>query len=227
MKKFLSRAALGVAAVGVFALASCNGTPDPTTTEEKPTTTTPEPTTTVDDSVNEAAKKLLANLIFEADGTAVTGDVQLPAYLASGDTQVTIQWESDSELVKVGIGNTASGVDSAVIGGSGSKVSSNHSAVIGSIYGTASGDRSAVIGGESNSANGNNSVIISGVSNSTSTSGSNSVVIGGNHNTALAYQLKTGHYSKDGTAGTLSGTTGDTFIAPEIVLDRTNIYFGT
>lgn len=102
MKKFLSRAALGVAAVGVFALASCNGTPDQTTTEEKPTTTTPEPTTTVDDSVNEAAKKLLANLIFEADGTAVTGDVQLPAYLASGDTQVTIQWESDSELVKVG-----------------------------------------------------------------------------------------------------------------------------
>ena len=102
MKKFLSRAALGVAAAGVFALASCNGTPDPTTTEEKPTTTTPEPTTTVDDSVNEAAKKLLANLIFEADGTAVTGDVSLPAYLASGDTQVTIHWESDSELVKVG-----------------------------------------------------------------------------------------------------------------------------
>ena len=102
MKKFLSRAALGVAAAGVFALASCNGTPDPTTTEEKPITTTPEPTTTVDDSVNEAAKKLLANLIFEADGTAVTGDVQLPAYLASGETQVTIHWESDSELVKVG-----------------------------------------------------------------------------------------------------------------------------
>ena len=102
MKKFLSRAALGVAAAGVFALASCNGTPDPTTTEEKPTTTTPEPTTTVDDSVNEAAKKLLANLIFEADGTAVTGDVSLPAYLASGETQVTIHWESDSELVKVG-----------------------------------------------------------------------------------------------------------------------------
>ena len=101
MKKFLSRAALGVAAAGVFALASCNGTTDPTTTEEKPTTT-PVPTTTADDSINEAARKLLANLIFEADGTAVTGDVALPAYLASGETQVTINWESDSELVKVG-----------------------------------------------------------------------------------------------------------------------------
>lgn len=100
MKKFLSRAALGVAAAGVFALASCNGTTDPTTTE-KPTTT-PVPTTTADDSINEAARKLLANLIFEADGTAVTGDVALPAYLASGETQVTINWESDSELVKVG-----------------------------------------------------------------------------------------------------------------------------
>lgn len=100
MKKFLSRAALGVAAAGVFALASCNGTTDPTTTE-KPTTT-PVPTTTADDSINEAARKLLANLIFEADGTAVTGDVALPAYLASGETQVTIYWESDSELVKVG-----------------------------------------------------------------------------------------------------------------------------
>ena len=101
MKKFLSRAALGVAAAGVFALASCNGTTDPTTTEEKPTTT-PVPTTTADDSINEAARKLLANLIFEADGTAVTGNVALPAYLASGETQVTINWESDSELVKVG-----------------------------------------------------------------------------------------------------------------------------
>jgi hypothetical protein len=101
MKKFLSRAALGVAAAGVFALASCNGTTDPTTTEEKPTTT-PVPTTTADDSINEAARKLLANLIFEADGTAVTGNIALPAYLASGETQVTINWESDSELVKVG-----------------------------------------------------------------------------------------------------------------------------
>ena len=101
MKKFLSRAALGVAAAGVFALASCNSTTDPTATEEKPTTT-PAPTTTIDDSVNEAARKLLANLIFEADGTAVTGDVALPAYLASGETQVTVNWESDSELVKVG-----------------------------------------------------------------------------------------------------------------------------
>lgn len=101
MKKFLSRAALGVAAAGVFALASCGNDNQTTTTDEK-TTTAPAPTTTTDNKVNEAAEKLLANLIFEQDGTAVSGNVSLPAYLASGETQVTIDWESDNELVKVG-----------------------------------------------------------------------------------------------------------------------------
>lgn len=101
MKKFLSRAALGVAAAGVFALASCGNDNNQTTTDEK-TTTAPAPTTTTDNKVNEAAEKLLANLIFEQDGTAVSGNVSLPAYLASGETQVTIDWESDNELVKVG-----------------------------------------------------------------------------------------------------------------------------
>ena len=100
-KSFKSLLLLGSVSLVSLTLASCNGTTDPTATEEKPTTT-PAPTTTIDDSVNEAARKLLANLIFEADGTAVTGDVALPAYLASGETQVTINWESDSELVKVG-----------------------------------------------------------------------------------------------------------------------------
>jgi hypothetical protein len=101
MKKFLSRAALGVAAAGVFALASCGNDNQTTITDEK-TTTVPAPTTTTDNKVNEAAEKLLANLIFEQDGTAVSGNVSLPAYLASGETQVTIDWESDNELVKVG-----------------------------------------------------------------------------------------------------------------------------
>lgn len=89
MKKFKSVAAVGVAA-GVFALASCVGKTDPaptTTTEQKHEKT--------------SAEKLLDNLIFEADGTVVTGNLELASALVSGKETVSIKWTSDSDLVKI------------------------------------------------------------------------------------------------------------------------------
>ncbi len=74
----------------------------------------------------------------------------------------------------------------------------------------ASGDLSAVLGGSGNVASGYGSAVIGGTDNTAR--GDHSVVIGGLYNTALASQLKTGHYSKDGTAGAISGTKGDAFI---------------
>ena len=93
-----------------------------------------------------------------------------------------------------GENNSANGADSAVIGGYNNVASAEQSVVIGGGHNTASGYLSAVIGGFNNTA-----------------SSTNSAVIGGAHNTALANQVKSGHFSKDGTAGTASGTTGDAF----------------
>lgn len=106
--------------------------------------------------------------------------------------------------------NKASGDVSAVIGGHSNTASSYCSAVLGGNSNTGSGDYSAVIGGNSNTASGYNSAVLGG--NSNTASGDYSVVIGGNSNTALASQLKTGNYSKAGTAGYSSGTAGDAFI---------------
>lgn len=72
---------------------------------------------------------------------------------------------------------------------------------------TASGQYGVCVGGNGNTAEGNFSANIGGDLNYAA--GDFSVVIGGNDNKALAYQIKAGHYAKDGTAGTSSGTTGD------------------
>lgn len=109
MKKFLSVAALGVAA-GAFALASCGNDNQKTTETTAPTTetTTSTPTTTTQGATS--ADKLLQNLIFDKDGSAVTEDLQLLAYLASGETQVQVKWESDSNLITIAT-EVASGKD--------------------------------------------------------------------------------------------------------------------
>lgn len=106
--------------------------------------------------------------------------------------------------------NTASDVQTAVIGGYGNTASENEAVVIGGYDNTSSGNRSAVIGGGENTASEYYSAVIGGFNNTAS--GYQSIVIGGGHNTALDNQTKTGHYAKDGTAGTGSGTTGDAFI---------------
>ena len=98
----------------------------------------------------------------------------------------------------------------AILGGSVNTASGNNSAVIGGDSNEASGIRSAAVGGNGNTASGTNSASIGGYNNEASAE--SSVIIGGNYNTALQYQVKTGHYSKAGTAGNSSGTTGDAFI---------------
>lgn len=74
----------------------------------------------------------------------------------------------------------------------------------------ASGDYSSVLSGKNNLALANYSSILAGQYNMTH--GMNSSVLGGYSNSAFANQTKCGHYAKDGTAGTESGTTGDAFI---------------
>ena len=94
-----------------------------------------------------------------------------------------------------GSNNAAIGKYSVAIGGSGNKANSNYSAIFGGVNCETNDVQSVVLGGGVNKAN-----------------GVNATVIGGNDNEALANQLKTGHYSKDGTAGNTVGTTGDVFI---------------
>lgn len=74
----------------------------------------------------------------------------------------------------------------------------------------ASGSYSANLGGQNNETQGISSANIGGENNTTM--GIYAATIGGHNNTALANQAKSGHYAKDGIAGTTSGTTGDAFI---------------
>lgn len=77
-------------------------------------------------------------------------------------------------------------------------------------YGNSSnGGQTANLGGMSNTATGLNSVTIGGYFNTAS--GTHAIALGGIQNNVLAYQAKTGHFAKDGTAGAESGTTGDAF----------------
>lgn len=104
MKKFLSLAALGLAA-GAFTLASCGEGTTTTqkpaeTTTQKPTETTSTTTAPVED--NTEARKVLATLIFDKDGQVITGDLKLTKELVHDGVVIPIKWTSDSELVAIG-----------------------------------------------------------------------------------------------------------------------------
>lgn len=138
-----------------------------------------------------------------------------------------------------GTNNNATGVFSATLGGTGNTASGNNSACIGGGYTTNGALRggpnvskaynSVCIGGACNTieatSNAANSVIIGGLGNTVSSdrsacvggqdnsiTGYSAVVLGGNNNTVLTHQTKTGHYSKNGTGGSSSSTSGDAFI---------------
>lgn len=71
-------------------------------------------------------------------------------------------------------------------------------------------ENNVVIGGHDNQCVCSNAVIVGGHNNGCN--GDNAIVLGGNNNSANPNQIKAGHYSKSGTAGEESGTTGDAFI---------------
>lgn len=124
-----------------------------------------------------------------------SGTVGIHSFVSGGDTY---------EM------NTASGNFSAVVGGKDNTVSGHASLILGGTMNTATGGSSIALAGSVNTVSGSNALVLGG--NNNTASGDNSAVLGGNNNKALSYQIKAGHYSKDGTAGTTLGTTGDAFI---------------
>lgn len=110
--------------------------------------------------------------------------------------------------IALGTKNTVDGNKSFAIG-SNCDVSASMAAVVGGINNSVTGDYSNIYGGSDNTVSGYYSNIIGGSGNSIS--GRDATIINGVSNTALDYQVKTGHYAKDGTAGTANGTTGDAF----------------
>lgn len=127
------------------------------------------------------------------------GDIGLYSIVSGGHTNIGAAMKY----------NKASGENSAAIAGTSNTASGDGSAALGGHGNTASGDGSTVLGGGSNTVSATYSTVLGGYDNTVS--GAYSTVLGGNRNTALNYQVKAGHYSKDGTAGTESGTTGDAF----------------
>ena len=123
-----------------------------------------------------------------------------------------------------GINNVASGIKSASIAGNNNTISGDNSVVVGGDYNTVNKYSSVVLGGNINTVSAERAAVIGGLCNTAS--GDHSVVCGGRYNTTLANQLKTGHYSKDGIAGSTGGTTGDAFIIGNgsSTTDRSNAF---
>ncbi|MCI8403397.1 MAG: hypothetical protein HFE49_00680 [Clostridia bacterium] len=138
---------------------------------------------------------------------AADGDI-IPTHLTVGSRAVHEHIGRNS--FTSGSYNVASDSNTVAIGGYSNTASGMYSAVVGSDCSRTNGHCSAVVGGSSNTANDMYSVVIGGYSNTAS--GMYSVVIGGFECLALAHQVKTGHYSNDGTGGNETGTTGDAFI---------------
>ena len=117
-----------------------------------------------------------------------------------------------NSIILGGTNNTSLGTEwhTAIVGGSGNSTTGRHSTVIGGNSNISSNWCGSVVGGQNNTNSGESSVILGGSYNEST--GYGGAVIAGFHNKALYQQVKTGHYAKDGTAGTQSGTTGDAFI---------------
>ena len=126
-----------------------------------------------------------------------------------------------SDLKNVAFSNSYSSLDAKPIVKENTNIRTggNSSSIFAPYYSVAIGGRSNKVGdtsaiydggvfcGYGNRVNGQGGVIIGGYGNSVT--GEYGVGIGGYGNTALEQQVKMGHFSKSGTAGSYTGTTGD------------------
>lgn len=158
----------------------------------------------------------LRNRSFTAQDKVVNGNV------ASGDYSLAIgqgTTASGSISTAMGVYTTASGSWSTAFGNR-TTASANATTAMG--YDTTASAMYSTAMGYGTVANGNNSTAMG---NESTASGNTSFAMGygcfasGDYSTAMGYvntsqanQFKAGHYSKSGTAGTTSGTTGDAFI---------------
>ena len=166
------------------------------------------------------------------EGATIIGDLRNringvnPAYLkgavATGKYSIAMGWAptaTGTASIAMGERSIASG-EGSIAAGRSCKAQSMWSVALGDQT-VASGMSSVALGswshatqpyavaiGSSNKANGNYSIAIG---NTNTASGDNSTAMG-RMNTTLSNQTKTGHYAKDGAAGSGSGTTGDAFI---------------
>ena len=128
--------------------------------------------------------------------------------------------------------NLASGMNSAVVGGNENTVSAINAAIAGGNDNTSkaangvitggahnvidntseNSNSSAIVGGEYNTADGFAAAVVGGYQNETT--GRYGICLGGNNNSAGKYQVKMGHYAKDGESHTDEGgvRSGDALI---------------
>lgn len=175
-------------------------------------------------------------------GATIVGNVEDRAYSETGALATSGNVASGENAIVVGGDkNTAQGTGDGVFAGLNNTTGGNSmnpcSVILGGISNkTEKGAYTAILAGSGNSITGpstmrsaiiagNQNAISSGMSNSVIIGGSgntiagNSAIVGGYTNSALTYQLKYGHYAKDGTGGTYNGTTGDAFIIGNGVSD--------
>lgn len=151
---------------------------------------------TVEDCSNNAenlAQEAIDKANIKKNPNATDGDI-IDTHLTVGTRSTSLTSLIGANSISSGENNVASNKNCAVLGGSNNSAFHENSAVLGGQFNAAGGEFGVVLGGEVNNA-----------------SGKYSVALGGTCNNALANQIKGGHYSKDGTAGTNSGTTGDAF----------------
>ncbi len=103
----------------------------------------------------------------------------------------------------------------AAIGGTSNKIQTDNTNVVSSVAcggtgNTIKGDYSFIGGGQRNVVSGRYATAIGG--NNNEIVGDYACSLQGNNNTVQSYQIKMGHYAKDGNYGNSEGTTGDALI---------------
>ena len=111
-----------------------------------------------------------------------------------------------------GFKNIADGQYTACVGGRNNQSTGIDSTCIGGHGSNCSGEGSVCIGGRDNQAAGNDSACLGGSQNETT--GEYGICLAGNNNSAGEYQVKIGHYAKDGESHTDEGgvRSGDAII---------------
>lgn len=138
---------------------------------------------------------------------ATTGDI-IDTHLTVG----TRTGDCGEKSFTSGNSHTASGQFSACVGGHGNKVTEYDSACLGGYMNECTAQFAVCAGGYKNKCSGTRSACIGGYQNTTT--GQYGICLGGNNNNAGKYQVKIGHYAKDGESHTDEGgvRSGDALI---------------
>ena len=157
---------------------------------------------------NVSASGYVSASTFIGDGSQLSGISTTP-FPFTGSAEITGSLDVIGTITTGDGNSTATGLNSAVIGGSGNTVSNTDSAIIGGNNNTATGTYAAVLGGNGQQANALRCVVVGGEGNRT-TAGQASVIAGGFNNASTITQGFMGGGSSNNASGNQTGIVAGT-----------------